>query len=119
MLSVKESAVLAVICSKCGESPSCLITIEEILITSNLKKKLSMVEAERIINGLEADGYFDVIRSERNGTPILCITLYSRGRGYEREIKQNKRDLRAKLVWAVVCGAVTFIVGRIMILIFT
>lgn len=108
-----------VIYDRCAKENCCLIDVAEISSLIHHKKKLSDKEIEQVVDSLEREDYFDVIRTDRKGKPVMCITLHGKGKGYKREKLQNKRSTEYRIMISVLCAVLTFAVGRLLVLIFS
>ena len=118
MLSNKERCVIDVIYDKCLNENSCLIDVAEISFYVSHKKKMSDKEIEQVVDSLEREDYFDVIKTDRKGIPVMCITLHGKGKGYKREKLQTKRSTEYKIIISVLCALLTSLVGRLILLLF-
>ena len=113
MLTGKELYVLKEILSVCGERESCLIS-EEKLLSALKKKKLSKNSLDMAINSLQAEGYFEVIRCQRDKSKVFCFFPKIKARCYERERKQLANSLIVKIIFAVLGSVSAFIATQIL-----
>ena len=74
---------------------------------------------EAILRSLELDDYFDLIESDRKGERMFVITLHANGLAYKRTSQQMKRSIAFKIALSVAGAVVTFVVGRILVGIFS
>ncbi|MGN0820106.1 MAG: hypothetical protein ACI4M6_06975 [Christensenellaceae bacterium] len=118
MLSRKEKIVMGIIFSKCTNGSNCLISTNEIMLELPKKMKLKPEEIEKIIQSLEADGYFEVVYSDRNGQPLMCVNLRVKGTNYHREGVTLRREILKKILLGAIGAVATFVVGRILIYLF-
>ncbi len=119
MLSHKEKIVMGIVFSKCKNGSNCLITVNEIMLELPKKMKLKPEEIEKIIHSLEADGYFEVVYSDRNGTPLMCVNLRVRGTNYRRESVTLRREIIKKILLGSIGAIATFVVGKILFFFFS
>lgn len=119
MLTKQENQVMSTIYELCREKESCLISPSELI--NMLPEKLNFDESKikRILNSLELDDYFDIIYSDRKGEQIYCITLHTKGFAYKRTSQQVKRNLYLRVGLTIGFAVLSFIVGRILIKLFT
>ncbi len=119
MLTVSEKNTLKAIINKCGQKQTCLASKQDILCRMPPRSGVSEKKLDKIIEGLEVDGYIDVILSDRHGEIVYCITLLARAKGYKRESVQSVRYVVYRVVLAVVSAFITFAVGRVLLRIIT
>ena len=113
MLTAKELDILKTIMSQCGQKQSVLVA-EEKLLASLKNKNFSAQDLEDMINSLQVEGYFDVIRCYRGQNKLFCFTPKLKGRYYQRERKQLYGNLVVKVLFAVLGSVVAFIVTRLL-----
>ncbi len=104
---------------KCREKNGCLTSFQEIIISLSHKIKLTQTKLKEVMLSLEQDDYFDMIYSDRHGEQVLVITLHLKGKAFPRELVQSGRQLKYKLILASLGAVFSFIIGRILYLIFT
>lgn len=119
MLNRSEKAIMKVVYEKCQGVGNCLVTIDEIRQSLPAKKQIKNAEIEKILRSLELDNYFELVFSERKGQPILCINLNFKGQSFKREATQFKRAVINRLILASIGAVATFIIGRILVYIFS
>ena len=119
MLSKKQRTVLKIILDNSIDSGSCLLSAELISAFSSSQVKLSVEESKKIIEGLSARGYLEVINTFKKGEPYYCINLTAKGKGYKAEYREEIKDLRLKLLVTALGAVVSFIIGRILFAIFS
>ncbi len=118
MLNKTEKAVMEFLYNK-SQGGSCLTSFQEIVVSLSHKVKLTEGKLKEIISSLEQDDYLDVIYSDRHGEPVICVTLHLKGKAFPREQVQSSRVIKYKLILASVGGVLSFIIGRILYLVFT
>ena len=117
MLNKSEKEVLQIVYEKCNNQGSCLITINQ--IKAQLKhKNISEQKIKSAVKSLQLDNYYDLILCEKNGEQIYCINLLKKGYSFKRETQQNKRMVVSKIIFAIITGVITFLVGRMLIYFF-
>lgn len=108
---------MEVIFNKCGLNGACIISEEEIKL--RLKdKKIDGRKIKSTLNSLSLDKYFDLLLCDRRGEEVYCINLLTKGYSFKRESEQEKRTFVYKILLAVVTGAVTYLVGKLLFFIF-
>lgn len=115
--------------SFCKKTDSCLVAPEALLQKTaspdpafkkkNDKKEISREEMEKILRVLELDDYFELIPSLKRGETVYCINLHAKGTAFEREVQQERRAFWIKLGVKVLLAVVGFVVGRILLKLFT
>ena len=119
MLTKLENEVMSSIFELCEGKDSCLISPLELI--KNLPEKSNYDEAKlnKILKSLELDDYFDIINSDRKGEQIFCITLHTKGFAYKRTSIQIKRNLYLSVGLKIAFAILSFIVGKILITLFS
>lgn len=113
MLTRLENKVMINLYKECKDKSSILISpIDLIKIVGS--ENLTLSKLEKIIKDLSADGYFDLIYSDRHGETVYCITLLEKGKGYLRSESIAKRNLIARFVLTIGFAILSFIVGIIL-----
>lgn len=97
-----------------NKNKAIIITEEEIMSQIPEKAKINLCDLRNILKQLVIDNYFEMIHSEKKGEPVLVITLSKNGEAFERELTQQKRNLRQKLVITVICAIITAVIGIII-----
>lgn len=119
MLNKQENEIMKVIYRLCENKGSCLISPLEILSMLPEKRKYTAEKIDKILRSLELDDYFDLISSDRKGERMYVITLHPSGAAYKRMNEQTRRSVVFKVALSVVCAIITFVVGRILVGIFS
>ncbi len=101
----------------CLEKATQLISPVDLIRLSGVQG-ITQNKLERIMEDLSADGYFDLIYSDRRGERIYCVTLTDKGKGYSRERKVHKRYILMRLCLTVSLAILSFIIGLILKAIF-
>ncbi len=104
---------------KCRNKNSCLTSFQEIILTLSHKIKLTQAKLKEVMHSLEQDDYFDMIFSDRHGEEVIVITLHLKGKAFPREVVQSGRQVKYKLLLASLGAVLSFVIGRILYLIFT
>ena len=119
MLTRNEDKIMFAVYSACKEKTSALLSPDDILSMANVRGEVSYDGLEKILEALEYDDYFDLIRSDRKGEKVYCITLHEKGQGYKRQKTIVKRNVGFKVTLAVIGGLVSFAIGLLLKAIFT
>ena len=117
MLKINQKAVLKVINDHCAIRDSCLLTPSAIVAFVK-SKNVNEVNLFEILKSLEDGGYLDVIVTNSTGGEMYCITLTSKGRNYIQEYNKSVNSIKFRLLLAFLSAVVSFIVGRILVLLF-
>lgn len=96
----------------------------EFLISENqlLKNNPYIDETQLLIESLKKlanENYVDVIYTDRHGEPYYCIQILPKAQNYLSEKKALKRDLIFKLAIAIISATVTFLLGKLLYIIFS
>lgn len=103
----------------CEKEGSCLCAPWDILQQFSPKERPDEEQLEDILHALQADGYFDVILSERKGDAVYVITLRPVGYAYRRESLQVRRNIAFKVALAAAGAVFSFLVGLLLRVIFS
>ncbi len=78
---------------KCQGKKSCLISPREIISFAADKYVLHPEELEKIMTNLSYDNYIELVKSDKRGSPVFCVSLKLKGEGFHRELTNNKRNI--------------------------
>ncbi len=117
MLNKTENKVMAALIKICKDKTSSLVSPMDLLSVVG-RKDFSLSALERVMNDLAADGYFDLVYSDRHGERVYCITFLNKGKSYERNLLTFRRNLVFRLALTVVLAIVSFLIGLILKAIF-
>ena len=118
MLTKREKKVLNVLLKLSKKDNTCLTNHEEIVSHLSAKDYLTRKEVDDIVNNLSLQNYIDVILTDNKGTKNFCITIKSKGEGFVREEKDNKKTTVKRILFTVVLAVVSFAVTMILRAIF-
>ena len=94
MLSKSEVSVMKTIFDLCKKNNgTCIVANSFVLQSVPEKFNLDNVKLDVILKQLEYDGYFECTKSNKKGTTVNVINLKQKGKAFERELVQRKRDL--------------------------
>lgn len=112
ILSRKEKAVMRVIYQEAEKkNGSCLITPIEIFEKLSLDLDIEESELDGILNNLEIDDYFDLIRSDKKGELVYCINMQKKGLQFARVEKAFRSNLTFRISLAIIMAIVTTLIG--------
>ena len=115
MLNKKEVSVMRAIFDICkNKNDSGIITDEQIIQSTPEKYKLNATQVDVILHQLEYDGYFECTKSDRDGKTVNVITLKQKGKAFERELVQRRRELINATVMRVVFAALGAVVALVV-----
>lgn len=114
MLSKKERKIFEVIFSLSAGRQTFLVTPHEILKQISYSINLTRREFEDILKTLVYDGYMELTPSDKKGEVIYCITLSTKGLGFDREILQYKRAIYFKVALTLATAIMGVIVTRLL-----
>ncbi len=118
MLKKKEEMVLKIIKDNAYKGESIIISPSSIVAFVGNEELVSEQNVEEILKTLSTNDYIDLLISDKKGQKFYCITLLKRGKNYEHEKKLEISAIRSRILLAVVCAIVSFLVGRILLAIF-
>lgn len=118
MLNKKEVAVMRCIFGFCKQNNDSAIVTDKAIIDCCGKLRLDETQVDAILKQLEYDGYFENTKSERDGEIVNVVNLKQKGKAFEREMTQRRREIVNSMLWRVfyaTLGAlVTLLVGRLL-----
>lgn len=118
MISKKHFLVLKVLNDNCILRDSCLIEADKICAFIGDEKLVSEKNVDFILKDLSRLDYIDLIKTNKKGCPIYCITLLKKGKNYKEERKKIVVDIKNKILLAILGGSVSYIVGKFLVMIF-
>ena len=119
MTNKRQRAVLKVILDNCVNGDTCLLSNETIAAFSNSQKLIDKISVKDVVKSLHLDGYIDVVYSARGEEEIYCITLTGKGKNFKAEYKREIQNIKNRLLITILCACVSFIVGKILIALFS
>lgn len=117
MLSFKEKYVMEYVYQRCQGKKSCLISPREIISHAADRYVLYNDELEKIMTNLSYDNYIELVKSDRQGAPVYCVSLKIKGEGFHRELSNGKRSFWLLFARSCLFAAVGAIIGCIIRLI--
>ena len=115
MLNKKEVAVMRCVYERCKKHNDSAIISNELIIESCPEKyKLTDAKVDAILKQLEYDGYFECTKSERANQTVNVISLKQKGKAFERELVQRRRELINTMIWRVVFAALGAVVALVV-----
>ena len=114
MLSKRENEVMNAVYTLCHEKGVCLISPAELMAVLPAKKYYTEETLEELLSQLALDDYFELLFSERKGEKMYVFSLRTKGQAYRRCFLQQRRDVAAKMLLAVVSAVVAFVVGLVL-----
>lgn len=118
MLNGKEKKVMQYLFTECSGKKSALIEPDDILNFLQPKYEINNIELDQILNGLVLENYIDIVNSDKNGKLVYCVSLKSKGEGFERERKNAKKNLYLTLTRTVILACISFAITMILKAIF-
>ncbi len=119
MLSKKQLHLLKIIKDNSVDNGSCLLSAPILSELCSTRVKISVSEVEKTVIALVVKGYIDVINTVKGKEPFYCITLTDKGKNYQAEHLEDVREIKFKLMLATVGAVLSFLVGRILFMIFS
>lgn len=118
-LNRRESEVMAAVFALSDGKERFLVSPFEILAVLPPKADYDEEKLERVLHGLELDGYFDLISSERKGERVYVVHMREAGLSFQRSGAKRKRSLFFRLAVTVLCGILSAAVGILLKKIFS
>lgn len=121
MLKKKDKALMKVIYNEAVKYPDETVVIRPIDLLKEIPytSDFACNDLESTIKGLSLDGYFDYEEVEdASGENAYKIALHTKGHAFIREIESEKRAINFKIILSVAGVIGTFILGRLITMIF-
>ena len=118
MLSKNEKSVMQYIYTKCHEKGTALLSGMDISTALYPNVDLNINEIDEIIKNLVLENYISVVNSDKNGREIYCITLNTKGKSFERDLQNQKKNVRNIIIRTVLVACLSFAVSMILKAIF-
>ena len=119
MLNGKEKKVMQYLFDRCSGKKSCLIEPDDILNYLQPKYEINNIELDQILNALVLENYIDLVNSDKNGKLVYCISLKTKGEGFERERKNAKKNVYIIVTRTIILACISFAVTLILKAIFS
>lgn len=115
MLNKKEVAVMRAVYDVCKKNnDSCIMSDEYIIQSTPERYKLNVTQVDVILHQLEYDGYFECTKSDRDGKTVNVITLKQKGKAFEREMVQRRREMINSFIMRIVFAALGAVVALVV-----
>lgn len=99
----------------CKKRNDATIVTDEFIVQSCPEKfKMNESKVDTILKQLEYDGYFECTKSDREGKTVNVITLKQKGKAFQRELVQRRRELINTTIWRVVFAALGAVVALVV-----
>ena len=118
MLTKKEKYIMEYVYQKCSGKKSCLISPREVITYASDKYIIYPSELEKIMTNLSYDSYIELVKTDKKGEPVFCVSLKMKGEGFHRELVNNKRtwvfNIGRTVLLAIISVAVTLLLKWII-----
>ena len=114
MLNKKEKYIFKAIYDSSAGKNTCLVSPTDILKRIPYNININKREFEDIVKTLEYDGYLELITSDNKGEKVYCITLTTKGLGFNRELVHYKRMIYFKIILTLSMALLSFIVTMVL-----
>lgn len=112
MLNKKEISVMRTVYNACKNNNDSAIISDAFIIESTPEKyRFTEEKIDLMLNQLQYDGYFECTKSQKNNQTVNVITLKSKGKAFERELVQRKRELTGNAIWRMIFAALGAVVA--------
>ena len=119
MLSKKERYLMTLLYRNGSARGGWLVEqAEHLALVRQKYPALTGEELGRLLACLEMDGYVDTVQSERREVSYYCVTLHVKGMAFERELLNERRSLRFKILMTVVTAVLGFLLTRLLVSLF-
>ena len=120
MLSKRDKALMKVIYNNAIKNEDETFTAKPIEILGDIpySSDFACNDLEPTIEALSLDDYFEYKETEKDGERALTFKLHTKGHAFIREIESEQRAIKFKIVLSVAGVIGTFILGRLIALIF-
>ena len=111
MLTRKEKYIMEYVYQKCSGKKSSLITPREVISYAADRYVMYPNELEKIMTNLSYDNYIELVKSDKRGEAVFCVSLKMKGEGFHRELVNDKRtwvfNIGRTVLLALISVAVT------------
>lgn len=115
MLDKKEISVMKCIYQLCRkQGDSCIVSNGFVIESTPEKYKITESQVDAIFKQLEYDGYIECTKTERKGACVNVITLKNKGKAFQRELVQRRRELFNTILWRCIFAAMGAVVALIV-----
>lgn len=119
MLSKNEKIVMQYLYTKCIGKGTALLSGMDISTALYPSIDLNINEIDEIIKNLVLENYISVVNSDKNGREIYCITLNAKGKSFERDLQNQKKNVRNVIIRTILVACLSFAVSMILKAIFS
>lgn len=113
-LSRREEEVMNAVYTLAGGRERVLVSADEILALLPPKGRYDETGLLRILRGLEMDGYFQLIPSDRKGERMYVVHMLDAGLAFRRTDSQRKRALAVRVGITVALAVLSALIGVIL-----
>lgn len=108
MLNKQEKSVMKVIFANAKKRKGvCIITDSRILESIPEKYELTQPKLQLMLKQMQYDEYFEMEKARRKDVEVNVITLLKKGEAFERELEQERRDVRRRFILGLLVTAAT------------
>lgn len=116
MLSQKEKYIMEYVYQKCTGKKSCLISPRDVVSYAADKYEMYPSDIDRIMTNLSYDNYIDLVKTDKKGEPVFCVSLKMKGEGFHRELTNNKRTWAFSIFRTCLLAVITGVIGLLFFL---
>ena len=116
MVNALDRKLLDYIIKKCGNDKTCLLDGADDVFTGRKTKRFYDMTSSLL--SLSEEGYVDFVPASKGEETVYCVSLKPRSKLIARERAEEKKTYLFKIVFAVFSAIATFLIGRLLYLIF-
>lgn len=121
MLNKKEKYIMEYLYQNCTGKKSCLIPQRDIMSFIADKYMVFTEDLDKVMTDLSYDNYIDLVRTDKQGEPVYCVSLKIKGEAFHRELTNDRRSLKKslinKLLLAVLGAVITGFISLLFVFI--
>ena len=118
MLNSREKYVMKYLYQKCMGKQSSLIAPRDVISFVSDKFIMTPEDLDQIMTNLVFDNYIDMVRTDKKGEPVFCVSLKTKGEGFYRELSNSKRTWYFLITRTIALAILSFIITLILKLLF-
>lgn len=118
MLTKKEKYIMEYVYQKCSGKKSCLISPREVISYAADQYIMYPDELDKIMTNLSYDNYIELVKSDKRGELVFCVSLKMKGEGFHRELTNNKRNWVSNITKTVILAIISGVVAILIRLLF-
>ena len=85
---------------------------------ANLNEKIAVEDCKPILSSLKEKNCIDYLFTDRHGEPFVYVKVTENGKSQIMGKKQKRREMGIRIILACLSALITFVVGKLLYLLF-